>query len=185
MSHCTSLPVCEILVGELISRRKLHLSHALKYVGRPDAAEDILQNTALKCLSSPPQTPPDSPRCYVSRMVRNAAIDYLRKHAREVSTSFEEEGQLARAGTTSLCGHVCLEDKQELAAVARALSRLPARKRDAFLRHRLSEVPQKRIAEELKVSRALINVMIKQADRHCAMALTEGDAAYGAQFFAQ
>lgn len=169
------LPVCEVLLRELISRRKLHLCEALRIVGRPDAAEDILQNTAVKCLTCPPRQQPENPGCYVSRMVRNAAIDYLRKHAKEVATSFDGEDQLANAGMTPLCGLIHLERKQELAAVVRALNGLPARKRNALLRHRLSDVPQKEIAKELEVSRALVNVMIKQAQSHCAKALAEAD----------
>lgn len=175
MPNRSPLPVCEVLIRELISRRKLHLCEALRIVGRPDAAEDILQNTAIKCLTCPPRRQPENPGCYVSRMVRNAAIDYLRKHAKEVATSFDGEDQLASAGMTPLCGQTHLERKQELAAVARALSGLPARKRDAFLRHRLAEVPQKEIARELDVSRALVNVMIKQAESHCVRALADDD----------
>ncbi|WP_264211399.1 sigma-70 family RNA polymerase sigma factor [Leisingera thetidis] len=175
MPNHSPLPVCEVLIRELISRRKLHLCEALRIVGRPDAAEDILQNTAVKCLTCPPRHQPENPGCYVSRMVRNASIDYLRKHAKEIATAFDGEDQIASAGTTPLCGLTHLERKQELAAVARALSGLSERKREVFLRHRLADVPQKKIAEEMEVSRALVNVMIKQAESHCARALAGED----------
>ncbi|MGR3759135.1 sigma-70 family RNA polymerase sigma factor [Roseobacteraceae bacterium NS-SX3] len=171
MSDHTRRPVREALIHELVTRRKLHLCTALKLVGSMDAAEDVLQNTALKCLSGPPQNLPEKPCRYVARMVRNAAVDYLRKTRKEIAVPFEDESQLAAAGTTSLCGQACLEQKQELLTVAGALSALPPRKRDAFLRHRLSEVPQKQIAEELNVSRTLVNVMIKEAQSSCVQAL--------------
>lgn len=172
MADHTPRPVREALIHELISRRKLHLCTALKFVHSMDAAEDVLQNTALKCLSGPPQTLPEQPGRYVTRMVRNAAVDYLRKNRKEIATPFEDESQLATAGTTPLCGQACLERRQELLSVANTLFALPPRKRDAFLRHRLSEVPQKQIAEELNVSRTLVNFMIKEVENSCAEALS-------------
>lgn len=171
MADLTPRLVRESLIHELISRRKLHLCTALRLVHSIDAAEDVLQNTALKCLAGPPQTLPDQPGRYVARMVRNAAVDYLRKNRKEIATPFENDSQLSAAGTTTLCGQTCLERRQELLSVARALSAMPQRKRDAFLRHRLSEVPQKQIAEELEVSRTLVNFMIKEVQNSCAEAL--------------
>jgi len=174
MPHRSPQPVCEVLIRELISRRNMHLCEALRYVGRADAAEDILQNTALKCLTCPPQTQPDNPGFYVSRMVRNASIDYLRKHAREVPTAFDTDAQLERAGVTPLCGCERLQRKQALDCVARALGAVPRREREVFLRHRLSQVQQKEIAAELDLSRALINGMIKQVQAACTAALEPG-----------
>ncbi|NIZ12304.1 sigma-70 family RNA polymerase sigma factor [Phaeobacter sp. HF9A] len=176
MSEHAHRPVREMLIHELVTRRRLHLCTALKLVGSMDAAEDVLQNTALKCLSGPPRTAPEKPDRYVARMVRNAAVDYLRKTRKEIAMPFEEESQLALAGTTPLCGQTCLEWKQQLSAVTGALRALPARKRDAFLRHRLSEVPQKQIAQELQVSRTLVNFIIKDAQNSCAQARARASA---------
>ncbi|QAX28379.1 sigma-70 family RNA polymerase sigma factor [Leisingera sp. NJS204] len=160
--------VCEALIEELVSHRRLHLCSALKLVGSLDAAEDVIQNTALKCLSFKPGSLPDRPRPYVARMVRNAAIDYLRKSRREIPTDFEDEGQLAAAGVTPLCGRARLESKQALQAVVQSLADSTPRNRDVFLRHRLAGVLQKEIAEELQVSRALINVIVRNVQQRCA-----------------
>ncbi|WP_052261897.1 sigma-70 family RNA polymerase sigma factor [Leisingera sp. ANG-M1] len=160
--------VCEALIEELVTHRRLHLCAALKLVGSLDAAEDVIQNTALKCLSFKPGSLPDRARPYVARMVRNAAIDYLRKSRREIATDFEDEGQLAAAGVTPLCGQASLEGKQALHAVVQSLAGSPPRNRDVFLRHRLDGVPQKDIAEELQVSRALVNVIVRDVQQRCA-----------------
>ena len=171
MTDDTFRPVQDALIHELVTHHHLHLCRAIKLVGTVAAAEDVLQNTAVKCLTCPPAKIPDKPLRYVSRMVRNAAIDYLRKHQKEICCPFETEPQLARAGTTPLCGAVHLQRKQELSAVMLALSELPQRKRDVFLRHRLSDVAQKDIAEEMNVSRTLINFMVKNTQERCLLAM--------------
>ena len=52
-----------------------------------------------------------------------------------------------------------------------SLNDLPKRTHDAFIRHRIEGVPQKDIAEELGVSRTLVNFMIKDAHRYCEQSL--------------
>ncbi|WP_368856156.1 sigma factor-like helix-turn-helix DNA-binding protein, partial [Klebsiella pneumoniae] len=47
----------------------------------------------------------------------------------------------------------------------------PKRTHDAFIRLRIEGVPQKDIAEELGVSRTLVNFMIKDAHRYCEQSL--------------
>ncbi len=171
MSHPSEMPVCDLLIRELVVRRKLHLCEALKLVRQKEAAEDVLQNTAVKCLTKPPRTRPVNPRCYVAQMVRNASIDYLRKHRRELPTDFDDDAQSALAGSTPLCGRVHLEDKQALRVLAQALQTLPERKQQIFLRHRLAETPQKDIAADLDLSPARINDVVRQVQSFCSSAV--------------
>lgn len=155
------------LLEELMSHRKIHLCHAIKVVGSIEAAEDVLQNTAIKCLSSKDIQRPEKMRSYVSKMVRNAALDYVRKHRNEIAEPFDEEHMLAKAGVDERCGQAVLENKQLLAEIVTAISQFPRRKRDAFIRHRVAGVPQNQIANDLSVSCTLVNFMIKEVDTSC------------------
>ncbi|MEL6681655.1 MAG: sigma-70 family RNA polymerase sigma factor [Pseudomonadota bacterium] len=158
------------LLEELVSHRKIHLCHAIRVVGSLEAAEDVLQNTAVKCLSTKEVKRPEKMSSYVSKMVRNAALDYVRKHRNEIPEAFDDEVRLATAGTDDRCGFTTLENKQTLAKVVGAIARFPLRKQDAFLRHRLAGVPQNRIAEDMAVSCTLVNFMIKEVDASCRSA---------------
>lgn len=155
------------LLEELMSHRKIHLCHAIRVVGSLEAAEDVLQNTAIKCLSTKEVKRPERTSSYVSKMVRNAALDYVRKHRKEIPEAFDDEVKLAAAGIDNRCGFTTLENKQLLAQVVDAIAQLPTRKQAAFLRHRLAGVPQNRIAEDMGVSCTLVNFMIKEVDASC------------------
>lgn len=171
MHKQTSSTTRKTLINELMQRWNIHLCQAIRVVGSVEAGEDVLQNTALKCLTTKPGETPEYLGRYVSGMVRNAAIDYLRKHKREIPVSFDEEDQLIRAGTTSLCGQIHLEKRQELQRVIDALFSMPNRSRDALLRHRLNGIKQNQIAKELSVSPTLVNFIIKDADQRCRQAI--------------
>ncbi|WP_420006636.1 sigma-70 family RNA polymerase sigma factor [Arenibacterium sp. LLYu02] len=140
-----------------------------------EAAEDVLQNTALKCLTKPPHRCPDNPRCYVAQMVRNASIDYLRKSRRELPTDFQDEAQDLLVGSTPLCGRVHLEHKQTLQVVARTLGTLPERNQQIFLRHRMSEARQKDIADAFDLSPARVNGVVKQVQDICRATAFQGE----------
>jgi RNA polymerase sigma-70 factor (ECF subfamily) len=161
----------EALIAELMGNRSLLFCQALKVVRSHAAAEDVLQDAALKCLASPPSEVPIKLRGYVSRIVRNTAIDYVRKHRNEQPASFDDENSLVQIGSDPRCGFTRLENKERLRTVTKAISDLPQRHQDAFIRHRLAEIPQKQIAEELSVSRTLVNFMIRDADAACKQAV--------------
>jgi RNA polymerase sigma-70 factor (ECF subfamily) len=65
----------------------------------------------------------------------------------------------------------CIVMTEALNRVMTSLNDLPKRTHDAFIRHRIEGVPQKDIAEELGVSRTLVNFMIKDAHRYCEQSL--------------
>lgn len=167
MDAVTKKSARETLLEELMKNRKMHLCRALKVVGSFAAAEDVIQNTALKCLSSVELNEPERLQGYVSKMVKNAALDYLRKNMREVSMPFDDAQQVALAGTDDRCGFRHWEKREELQRVAREIANFPKRKQDAFIWHRLGGISQKQIAQDLDVSPTLVNFMIKDIERAC------------------
>lgn len=157
----------EALLEELIKNHKMHLCRALKIVGSFTAAEDVVQNTALKCLSSAQLDKPEKVQGYVSKMVTNAALDYLRKNMREVPNSFDDSQQSELIGADERCGYRHCEQREELQLVANEIAKFPQRKQDAFIWHRLGGISQKQIAQNLAVSPTLVNFMVKDIEQVC------------------
>ena len=92
----TAPPACAAtrarLMRHLIEDRHLLLCEALRVLGRRDRAEDVMQDAALRCLEShaiPDRI--DSAPGFLRRMVRNLAIDQLRREARQPTETLEPD----------------------------------------------------------------------------------------------
>ena len=174
----TAPPACAAtrarLMRHLIEDRQLLLCEALRVLGRRDRAEDVMQDAALRCLESraiPDRI--DSAPGFLRRMVRNLAIDQLRREARQPTETLEPDLDCASAADDP-AGR--LAGRQALRVVAGALDGLPPRTREAFLRHRLDGQSQKRVAADLDLSTARVCGMIAEATRATRAALDGADA---------
>ncbi|WP_436115782.1 sigma-70 family RNA polymerase sigma factor [Phyllobacterium sp. LjRoot231] len=103
---------------------------------------------------------------YACRMVYNLALDEVRKRSYEKFNMTPVDGieSIPAPSVSVLDGLVTTETLWE---VLNSLNNLPKRTQDAFVRHRIDGVPQKDIAEELGVSRTLVNFMIRDGHRAC------------------
>lgn len=107
---------------------------------------------------------------YACRMVYNLALDEARKLSNERHRRMPIDGvELIPAPSVSALD--CLVTTETVHEVLNYLKKLPKRTHDAFVRHRTNGIPQKDIAEELGVSRTLVNFMIKDAHRACQQTL--------------
>jgi len=104
-------------------------------------------------------------------MVYNLALDEARKGAREKSKRAPIDGAHS---IPAPCVNAldCLVAGETLREVLSSLTELPQRTHDVFVRHRIDGVTQKDIAEELGVSRTLVNFMIRDAHRACERKLS-------------
>lgn len=149
------------LLRYLVEERELFLCDAIRILGNRDGAEDVVQNAAIRCLESPAiNTDIISPRGLVRRIVRNLAMDQLRRNARERAVPIEpgEEPCCFRPNPEEQ-----LEERDTLTHVVRAIDDLPERSRKIFLSHRLEEHLQKDIARQFALSPARINNILTQA----------------------
>ncbi|CAM0555616.1 RNA polymerase factor sigma-70 [Vreelandella titanicae] len=143
---------------------------AARVLGNADQADDVVQDAYLKISEATTLFEVKQPISYVSRVVRNLAIDRCRRSAFE-STLFakEEEGD-----TTSYASHspeVIAIDRQALAQVVNALDELPERTRRAFELYRSGSHTQREVAHLLGISTTLVNFMIRDALTHCRQSL--------------
>lgn len=138
-------------------------------------AEDIVHDVFLKYFELASQTEIREPRQYLYGMVRNHAIDGIRRASleRRYCGGSEEEGMQVPCALN--CPEKALQCREALAAVDSALSHLPTRTRRVFEWHRLEGIPQKEIAATIEVSPTLVNFMVKDAHRACTAALAQID----------
>lgn len=136
-------------------------------------AEDVVQEAALRLWQAQPADL-HSPAGYVRRMVRNLAIDAVRQVSVECRLLARASAADALASPCA-CPQARMESCEALRAVVARLGTAPERTRRAMLAHRIEGVPQKTIAQELRVSPTLVNFMIRDATALCRQALEESD----------
>jgi RNA polymerase sigma-70 factor (ECF subfamily) len=158
--------IAEVLAGRtdrfarLVERyQEAMFRHAAGMVGDPDAAADLVQDSFVKaythlatCLE------PDRFAAWVFRILRNRCMDHL-KNLRQRSVPLDE--QAAAAGDADPIRG--LERTEAARAVERALARLPAAQREAFLLKHVEELSYEEMAERLDASVSALKMRVMRA----------------------
>jgi len=149
----------------LIHRGEL-VDYATAIVGDRGRGEDVVQEAFLRLRSSSPDRPLDEPLGYLRRIVRNLAIDWVRRLA--------SEGKLL---ATSVASDAIAEDRpsqedaiinrDELQIVMEAMAELPERTRTALELHRFEGLKLKDIADHLGISVARAHSLVYEGLEHC------------------
>lgn len=156
----------ESLLKIVICQRHQLLSIAKGILRCPFLAEDVVQDAALKVTSMDFDQRIQCPLQFAKSMVRNLAIDQVRRRRLESDyLTPETDGE----------NHTCpaddpysrLEAWEAIGAVFSALYELPGRTQHAFERVRIEGIPQKNVAAELGVSPTLVHFMVWAAHQHC------------------
>ncbi|MDZ7907658.1 MAG: sigma-70 family RNA polymerase sigma factor [Gemmobacter sp.] len=143
------------LLAELINQRQILLCDAIRILGSTDRAEDVLQEAALRCLDQArAMTQIERPAHFARRMVRNLAIDRLRRDRHLVTGDLPDVAGSCENPERRVAG------QQALAHVDRLLSGCTPRDRQMFLQHRLMGEAQNRLAERFGLSAARVNAII-------------------------
>ena len=146
--------VCPLL-QELISQRQILLCQAIRILGAADQAEDVLQEAALRCLSREAAAAEiERPAQFARRMVRNLAIDRLRRDRHLIT------GDLPDLPVTSDNPEASVAGRQTLHSIDTVLQSCPARDREVFYQHRVMGEAQNRLAERFGLSAARVNAII-------------------------
>lgn len=150
-----------------VRQRPQLLAVAIRILRCPHLAEDVVQDAAIKASQMEDwRGKIASPEKFARRMVRNLAIDHIRRRTFETRFFVPEA---AGAEIEAPCGNPCLhlEICDTLRSVLAALDELPPRTKRVFELNRLHGVAQKDIAREMNVSTTLVNLMVQRAHAHC------------------
>lgn len=165
-----------------LSHRAALVTYAATIVGCRARAEDIVQEAFIN-FEVRGRSPGDAetgqqhragrPVSFFYRVVRNAAIDWLRRP--DVSAELADIGELERLPAATATPERTAADREQIRILAAALDELPARTRIAFTMHRLEGRSLREIADTLGVSVVRAHQLVKDAIRHGAAALDAQD----------
>ena len=151
------------LLRHLTDEREMLLCDAMRIIGSRDRAEDVVQDAAIRCLNSAAVGADiASHRGFLRKIVRNLALDQLRRDGRERASPLEPGDELP---CTMPSVEKKLSDAQVLQQILKGLATLPEREIHIFLAHRLGFERQKDIAQRLGLSPARINGIISMTHR--------------------
>lgn len=147
------------------------VDYATPIVGCRASAEDVVQEAWLRFVGSKGAI--TQPAAYLYRIVRNLALDHLRR-GRGVESG--EDAQWLDSVPDQAPGpeaHAVTHN--ELLRVSDALGQLPARTQQAFELYRLQGQTLQQVAETLQISVGLAHQLVHAALRCCVDSLDDGD----------
>ncbi len=154
------------IVSVLIANRAHLVNTAAAITGCRCRAEDVVQDVFLKVAEHVPDEEVRQPVAYLTRMVRNLAIDHYRRRAFE-SCHYEEGDEGLDVASPFAGPEGAAIHRDLLRRIADGLAQLPARTQAAFEMVRLADLTLQEAARQLGVSQTLVHFMVRDATAHC------------------
>jgi RNA polymerase sigma factor (sigma-70 family) len=150
----------------LITNRNFLVNLATTIVGSHSLSEEVVQDVYINVIENTGAELIRQPLAYLVRMVRNLAIDYMRRRAFECRLYVEEEDGI---NIPSFCSEPEIQTIQHdlLGQISSMLASLPLRTRTAFEMVRFDDCTLKETAAKLKVSQTLVHFMVRDVTRRC------------------
>jgi RNA polymerase sigma factor (sigma-70 family) len=155
------------LTGIFIAHRAQLRHAAMRIVGTPEQADDVVQDAYLRVAEMNSVFNVKQPLAYLFQLVRNLAIDRHRQAALEWRYFTGEEDGL-HVPSSAATPETFVGNMQQLRLIADALASLPERTRKAFELCRLGGHTQREVAAQMGISATLVNFMIRDAMTSCS-----------------
>jgi len=143
-------------------------AYAERYVRQPEVAEELVGNVFLRIWEQRERWEiRQSLKSYLYAAVRNHALMWL-DHEEVVKRTREtgqREGRSPGMGQSAPAADEALQGSELASALAIAISRLPARPRDAYVLHRQHGLSYAEIAVELGISQKTVEIHLGRALR--------------------
>lgn len=147
-------------------------------LGDRTLAEDIAQDAFIRFLNSASSEKLRDPKAYLFRIALNLVVDHLRSQTRRRQVEFDDESASAsseihmRQATEPGADRV-LESKERMQILTQAIASMPEKPRHAFTQHRFGGLSYAEIAEEMGVSKSMVEKYIASALAYCRLELTK------------
>lgn len=138
-----------------------------RHLGCPDLASDSLHDAWLRLSDADIRAAVQSPEAYIYRMACNIAMDRLRSNRAWQYTGDIDAELEHLADETPGPAHIAAA-RSDLAAVERALLRLPRRHRSVLLALRIDEMSRQEVASRYALSLRTVDTALRQALDYCA-----------------
>lgn len=149
----------------LLQNRAELVAYASKIVGDYARGEDVVQEAFLRVRSASPERRVEEPMGYLRRIVRNLAIDFLRRSLLE-RTQIADAANFEEVAEDRPRQDKVIEDRDDLRIVLDAMAELPDRTRMALEMHRFDGMKLREIAAELGISVALAHGLVYEGLDH-------------------
>ncbi|GAA4115254.1 sigma-70 family RNA polymerase sigma factor [Aminobacter aganoensis] len=148
------------------------VDYATAIVGDRARGEDVVQEAFLRLDAASAGRTLDEPVGYLRRIIRNLAIDWIRRRSvegRHVADSADVEAVAEdRPSQEDVLAY-----RDELRVVMEAMAELPERTRIALEMHRFEGFKLKDIAAHLGISVGLAHALVYQGLEHCRKRLAD------------
>jgi RNA polymerase sigma-70 factor (ECF subfamily) len=156
-------PRQEALMSTYRTHREGLLRLAAKFLGCRARAEDVVQDAFVKMLES--DLASTEPARYMFRVVRNLAIDRLRRQRLErnhgAETQLEEQPRFEVSPERVLAG------RESVDQLVGALNELPKRMRIVFNLSQIQGYTQRDVARVIGTSPTMVNFLLRDTLTHC------------------
>ncbi|EJM91368.1 RNA polymerase sigma factor, sigma-70 family [Pseudomonas sp. GM74] len=143
-------------------------------LGNRQVAEDVVHDAYLRVLERSSETPIEQPRAFLYRTALNLVIDNHRRNTLRQAEPLDVLDNEERYFTPS--PQNVLDHGQRLEMLQSALAELPGLCRESFLLRKIEGLSHPQIAEQLGISRAMVEKHIVNAMKHCRIRMRQGDA---------
>lgn len=149
------------LVVTLVYHYDELVSYVKRRFGDHHFAQDVVHDVCLALIEKPPASKVHTPMAFLRKLSRNRAIDRYRQYQ-------SQQAHLNNLQETAVHSHHVdgahvLHFVQRLEALKRIIEALPSRQRQVFLLHKLHDMPQQEIADELGISRNMVTQHFSKA----------------------
>ncbi len=158
-------------VRTYIAHRVELVDYATAIVGDRSQGEDVVQEAFLRMKSAAAGRPLEEPAGYLRRVIRNLAIDWLRRTATE-SRRRDDAADFEAVAEDRPTQEDVVSHRDDLRVVMAAMAELPERTRIALEMHRFEGCKLKEIAAHLGISIALAHSLVYEGLEHCRKRLS-------------
>jgi RNA polymerase sigma-70 factor (ECF subfamily) len=155
-------PIDRWFIEEVLPHERHLLGLAGRFGSDPDDARDLVQDVFVRMLATEGWSAITNPRAFMTRMLRNLAIERIRRAKIVDFRQFVDADHLNLPDDAPDPQRI-VEDREALSDFHQALDRLPERCRDVFVRRRIEEQAPREIAAELGLSLSTLEKRLARA----------------------
>ncbi len=153
---------------------------ALQYTGNVEDAEEISQDVFVKVHEKLLYFREESSlKTWIYRITVNQSLDFLKAKQRQKRSFFQHVLRLDDGNSKEIpvFNHpgVELEQKEALAHIFKCMNRLPENQKTALILLKIEGLPQKEVAEILKITPKAVESLFQRAKTNLEKILTENE----------
>lgn len=155
-----------LLTEEFLNSRQALLGYVAGLMRSTKDAEDIVQDSYIRIVQAKHYKAVDYPRAYIFRIVRNVAIDHMRRSKRADKAMMLVEVDLADTESFATPENWLLAE-ESVNHQLEAIAALPPKCRNVYAMRKFHGLSHKEIADRLGLSVRTVENHIAKASRRC------------------